>query len=317
MYILIILAAMLLSVCFVTNKLYERRAGSSLAAGLTFNALLGALCAVVFFFIGGLKFEITLYSALLAVLLTVLVMSYTLIGFRILKDGTVAIYSIFLMTGGMCVPFVFGILFLHEELKITGILGLLVLIFAVAVSGGKSERGSVNIKKILMCVAVFFLNGFVSVVSKIHQIETERATVGAEQFVILSALSKLVIALLVLGIITLIAKTKNGENNYVNEALKTDGEPVTDMSKRGFSLKAYLIAVMPIIVLAAVCDGVSYFLQLKSAEDIPATVLYPLLTGVSMIFSAAADFAVFKIKPSRAVIISVALSLAGTVLMFL
>ena len=73
-----------------------------------------------------------------------------------------------------------------------------------------------------------------------------------------------------------------------------------------------LKVLIPIIIFAAAVDGVSYFMQLKGAEDLPATVLYPMVTGASMIFSAAADFLVFKQKPSKFVLISVALCFAKT-----
>mgnify|MGYP003291970998 CR=1 FL=1 len=39
---------------------------------------------------------------------------YSLIGFRVLKAGNMSVYSMFLMSGGMLLPYVFGVLFLDE-----------------------------------------------------------------------------------------------------------------------------------------------------------------------------------------------------------
>ena len=306
---MLLCAAMLLAVCFVINKLYQKQAGTSLEAGLVYNSLLGIFAAIIFFFIGGFKFEITAFSAIMATAMTVVVMAYTLLGFRILKNGSVAIYSIFLMSGGMTVPYIYGLLFLDEEFSWLRTVGLAVLITAVAISnfGGKGEK--IDVKRLAMCVCVFFLNGCVSVISKVHQVESVRATVGAEQFVMLGGIAKFIIGGVVLGVLLLISKHSTASSN--DDEIKESAE----VKPKLFSAKSIKI-ILPLIVIAAAVDGVSYFLQLKGAANLPATVLYPMITGASMIFSAVADFAVFKQKPTRFVVISVALCFAGT-LMFL
>ena len=306
---MLLCAAMLLAVCFVINKLYQKQAGTSLEAGLVYNSLLGIFAAIIFFFIGGFKFEITAFSASMATAMTVVVMAYTLLGFRILKNGSVAIYSIFLMSGGMTVPYIYGLLFLDEEFSWLRTVGLVVLISAVAISnfGGKGEK--IDVKRLAMCVCVFFLNGCVSVISKVHQVESVRATVGAEQFVMLGGIAKFIIGGVVLGVLLLINKHSASSSNddEINES--------AEAKPKLFCAKSIKI-ILPLIVIAAAVDGVSYFLQLKGAANLPATVLYPMITGASMIFSAIADFVVFKQKPTRFVVISVALCFAGT-LMFL
>ncbi|MBQ3015333.1 MAG: hypothetical protein IJD79_00980 [Clostridia bacterium] len=306
---MLLCAAMLLAVCFVINKLYQKQAGTSLEAGLVYNSLLGIFAAIIFFFIGGFKFEVTAFSVIMATAMTVVVMAYTLLGFRILKNGSVAIYSIFLMSGGMTVPYIYGLLFLDEEFSWLRTVGLVVLISAVAISnfGGKGEKN--DIKRLAMCICVFLLNGCVSVISKVHQVESVRATVGAEQFVMLAGIAKFIIGGVVLGVLLLISKhsTASSKNDEIKES--------AEVKPKLFSAKSIKI-ILPLIVIAAAVDGVSYFLQLKGAANLPATVLYPMITGASMIFSAVADFAVFKQKPTRFVVISVALCFAGT-LMFL
>ena len=306
---MLLCAAMLLAVCFVINKLYQKQAGTSLEAGLVYNSLLGIFAAIIFFFIGGFKFEVTAFSVIMATAMTVVVMAYTLLGFRILKNGSVAIYSIFLMSGGMTVPYIYGLLFLDEEFSWLRTVGLVVLISAVAISnfGGKGEK--IDVKRLAMCVCVFFLNGCVSVISKVHQVESVRATVGAEQFVMLGGIAKFIIGGVVLGVLLLINKHSASSSNddEINES--------AEAKPKLFCAKSIKI-ILPLIVIAAAVDGVSYFLQLKGAANLPATVLYPMITGASMIFSAIADFVVFKQKPTRFVVISVALCFAGT-LMFL
>ena len=321
MYLMLLGAAALLAVCFVINKIYQKYAGTSLEAGLTFNTLIGFFAAIIFFFIGGLKFEITAFSLIMATAMTVVVMAYTLIGFRILKDGSVAVYSIFLMSGGMMVPYIYGLIFLDEEFSWLRTVGLLVLIFAVVISNFGTKGEKTDLKRLAMCICVFLLNGCVSVISKVHQVETAFSKVGTEQFVMLGGIAKFVIGAIVLSCLILVQKkhtgaphmTQNGENGSDSY---DSAEKAVRAGSAGILSASVIKIVIPIIIFAAAVDGVSYFLQLKGAEDLPATVLYPMVTGASMIFSAAADFVVFRQKPSKFVLASVALCFVGT-LMFL
>ena len=311
MYLMLLGAAALLAVCFVINKIYQKYAGTTLKAGLTFNTLIGFFAAIIFFVIGGFKFEITAFSAILATVMTVTVVAYTLLGFRILKDGSVAVYSIFLMSGGMTVPYIYGLLFLDEEFSWLRTFGLLVLISAVAISNLGKKGEKTDVKRLAMCICVFFLNGCVSVISKVHQVELSYAKVGTEQFVMLGGIAKLLICgMVLLGLI--IAEKKRMDVNAPLCETNCDGSE----TRGAIISKNVLKIVIPLIILAAAVDGISYFLQLKGAENLPATVLYPMVTGASMIFSAIADFTVFKQKPSKFVLISVALCFGGT-LMFL
>ena len=71
-----------------------------------------------------------------------------------------------------------------------------------------------------------------------------------------------------------------------------------------------------IITASAIVGGGSYALQLFGAKEVPATVLYPFITGGSIVFSALADIFVFKQRLSKKLIASILLCFAGT-LMFL
>ena len=57
-----------------------------------------------------------------------------------------------------------------------------------------------------------------------------------------------------------------------------------------------------------------YFLQLIGAANLPASVLYPMVTGGSIIFSAIAGVIIFKEQLSRRQIISITLCFIGTLL---
>ena len=117
-YVMLTLAAVLLACDFAINKLYQRFAGASLKAGLRFNAILGLLTVPIFWVIGGFSFEFSWFSALMAAGMALLAMAYTLLGFQILRQGSMALYTLFLMVGGMTVPYLWGLLFLDETFSV-------------------------------------------------------------------------------------------------------------------------------------------------------------------------------------------------------
>ncbi len=292
-YILLILADLFLAANFAITKIYQKNAGTSFKAGFSFTALTGLFTALIFWVANGFKFACTVYSLMAAVLLALLGTSYTLLGFRIMKRQGMALYTLFLMTGGMTVPYLFGLLFLDESFSVLRTVGLVVIIAGVFFSSiGKEKLDRVSM---LLCVAVFFLNGFVSVVSKLHSIEEGFATVKASEFVVLSGLINFGIAMLLRYLIRDQKPSEEGES--------------TKISKQ-------LLVLLVIPALSALIGGMSSILQLTGAKTLDASLLYPFITGGSIVFSALTGWLFFHEKPSRNRILSVILAFAGT-LMFL
>ncbi len=291
-YLMLIFSAILLAVNFCINKLYQKQAGTSLKVGFLFSALSGLCSAIIFFALNGFQASFSVYSIVMVICQSVLSMSYTLLGFRILKDSNMALYTLFLMTGGMTIPYLWGLLFLDEPFSWLRTAGLAVLICAVALSNVSKQRPGV--KQLLMCVGVFILNGFVSVVSKLHQIQTGYPTVSTIEFVMYNG----VVSFLIAGIAFLVCIAR--ENSRNRSETPCAKKPV----------------ILPLIAVSAIIGGVSYMIQLLGAKNLPATVLYPFLTGGSMICSTLAGIVIFREKPPKSVIISVCLCFVGT-LMFL
>ena len=286
-YVMLIAAAFLLACDFVINKLYQRRVGTGLLVGLGFNALIGLFSAVIFFAASGFRIGFSFYSLIMAAVFSSLVMAYNIIGFRIMKNGSMAIYTLFLMTGGMLVPYLWGMAFLNEGFMPLRMVGIIIMIFSVVLSNlGKSK---INIWQILMCLSVFILNGFTSVTSKLHQIEAVHETVDGIDFVVLVGVCKFVIS----GIAYVVVRVF-GESDKYKERI--DG-------------KASLL-----IVASAFISGVSFFLQLLGAVNLPATVLYPILTGGTMILSALAGVVLFRDKLTKNNVIGLIFCFVGTLL---
>jgi len=292
-YLMLVIAAILLAFDFALSKLYQKRAGTSLKAGFFFNALLGFFTALIFWGMNGFAFHVSPFSLAMAVMISVIGMSYSFFGFRILKSGSMALYTLFLMVGGMVIPYVWGLLFLDEPFSILRTVGLALLIFAVACSNLPQKGHRIGRTVLLMCITVFFLNGFVSVFSKLHQIEATQPTVNTTEFVLLTGIIKFFLAGIAYTVLSL-RDRKSGKEEV---------------------LKPRLLQVLPLIVLSTVLSGGSYLLQLTGAANLPATLLYPFITGGSIIFSAIVGVIAFREKLSRNLILSIALCFIGTLLL--
>lgn len=81
-----------------------------------------------------------------------------------------SLYSVFLMLGGMLLPFLYGVLFLGESLTIGKIACVMLIIGAMALSVER-EKGKRGAFKYYM--AVFTLSGLASVGNKVHQVHPE------------------------------------------------------------------------------------------------------------------------------------------------
>lgn len=251
------------------QKKYQTTAGTSFKAGLTYNAMTGVFSAVMFFVINKFKIEVSGFSLLMAAIFATVVMTYIFIGFKIMEKGNMSLYTLFLMSGGMTVPYIWGVLFLNEELTVIRTLGLAAIILAIVISNSGSKKP--DKKQLLLCLAVFMLNGVSSVVSKLHQINPVSEVVTSPDFAFLVMAFKAVICLTVM--ITF------------RKRLTVDTEE-----------KLPIKSLIPIILCAALADGFTYMLQLIGATTLPATVLYPFITGGSVILTSLAGVLVFKEK---------------------
>ena len=272
---------------FALQKKYQAGAGADISAGLRFNMLNGLAAAVILFAATGFTLTFYAFSLLCAAGMALCLIVYTLLGFQILREANTATYSVFLMSGGMLLPYAFGILVLNEELTLFRVIGIVVILFAVMLSANGKLKFSP--KLIFLCVAVFLLNGMVSIISKVHQINTDCAPVSSTAFVMYANALKCLFSALALAFWKI-------------------------RQKRGVPRKPLLPGkgLLLIVCFSAALSGSSYLLQLTGAKMLPASVLYPLVTGGSIVMTALAGKICFREKLGKAGWISTALCVAGT-----
>lgn len=277
-YIYVGIAVVLLAFEFACSKKYQSLEGTQMVPGLRFNALVGLLSAVTMLIITGFRPAWSAVSLALAIGQAACCIAYSLIGFQVLKMGGMALYSTFLMSGGMLLPYFVGVAIWNEQLNWLRIVGVVLILGAVILSNFSKER--INKKLIALCCAVFVLNGFVSILSKYHQI---LAPIDSTNFAMYAGAAKFLLCALVL--------------------LFCRKAPSSFMQNK----RSYWV-----IAATAVVCGTSYLLQLMGAKDLPATVLYPMITGGCVVMSALAGVIFFKEKLSKLQLFSILLCLAGT-----
>lgn len=284
-YVMLSLATIFLSGDFAINKEYQKMYGATLNASLVFNMMLGFFSAVIFTVLGGFESGFSVFSGLMAVISALLIMSYNFIGFKILKStGKIAIYTMYLMTGGMLLPYIWGVIFMGEPTGFLRTAGLIMMICGIVISNFTFSEKKPDKKVLIMCIAVFVLNGIVSIVSKIHQTQTVYKCMNEFGFIALSGLAKFVLA----------------------------GTLLCFLGKRA-TLCFFKPKTAGLTVLSAIFGGISYMFQLICAKTVSATLLYPFVTGGSIVLSAIMDLIIFKEKLSERTVIGIVLCFFGTI----
>jgi drug/metabolite transporter (DMT)-like permease len=301
-YLIVLLAVVGLAVNFCLTKLYQDRTGTGFRISVLFNIITGAFTAVLFFFINGFmngfSLHFTPFSWLMAFLLLLFCGGYALIGFKIIAMGDIAVYTLFLMLGGMMLPYFFGLIFLEEQFSYLRLAGLILMVIAIALSGregGKGEKKKGSLVFFLLCMIVFCLNGGGSIVSKIHQLpENIDRAVLSPVFVMMAGIIRVVIfSLIYFGI------------RLHDKKLPADRRPAP------INLPVSAILIM---LASSAVDGASYLCQLAGASHLPATVLYPMITGGSVVLTAIAGRIFFGQKLTRQATIGIVLCLIATLL---
>lgn len=283
--IMIFLAAVGYAVNFALTKVYQLNQGNTPEIGIVFNSLVGIVGFLIYFAICGFKIEITVFSLIIAVLLTLFVGIYTIIGFKIMSIGSMAVYTVFLMLGGMTLPYFYGIIFLGESVTLTKVIALLLMITAIVLQNDKSDDKQ-KLFFYLLCIFVFILNGLTSIASKIHQIDLGFKTVSENEFIVLKNLIR---ALMFGGMLPFF---KNGNGKIL-------------------SIKPKMYVV---IVLSGVVSSTAYLLQIICASHIPATMQFPVMTGGTIMFTAILGLVLFGEKINKRQVTGLIICLVATIL---
>ena len=297
-YLIILAATVLMAVNMAFIKVYQKNYGAGICSSMRYNCFLGIFATVIFWAINGFSLAFTPYSVIMGVSLSLLVLVFQFIGFKILAERSIAIYTMFLMAGGMVVPYAWGLLVLHEPFSWRGLLGVALITVSIILMNTGNESRPTG-KQLALCILVFFLNGTVTTLSKLHQINEIYQKVPTTDFLIWTEITKFVGCAVVLLILA--AKRKNAPLPEPEEGTITDKFFLPGMGM-----------VLLVILAATVSDSFGYMLQLTAAKTLSASIMYPFLNGGNILFSALAGRLFFKEKFNLRIFISIVICVVGT-----
>jgi len=299
-YILLVIAALLFASQFMVQKGYEKSRGKTIKSALVFTIAEGLCAGFIFFALNGFKFEMNSYVLIISLIIGINISVSIIAGIKVMSMGSLQVYTLFLMLGGLILPFLYGVIFLEEDLSIFKIIGLILLIVAiflpVLIKKHKEEKEESKGNKTafyILCVVLFILNGLNTILCKVHQlseyaVSTQMFT--ASYFFLAS----------VVGTICLLSI-------FVYEKIKGIDDKDT-----------YKAIIHPVSLffgfLFALVNGTGCFLNTYAAKYINAVAQYPIITGGTMVFSAILALIIYKEKLKTVQKIELLLSLIATLL---
>lgn len=292
-YVLILFAVLCFTLQFVFTRLYSRTVRETPVTALGMLVVFGAVGALTALVgRGGLPAYSPVSLWLAAAFAAVMVPYYTL-GIKALSLGPLAVYSTFMMLGGMLLPFLFGILWLSETPTAGKVAGCVLLSAAILLQGlasGHGGRGGPTGRFFLLCLAIFVINGMTGVISQTHAIEPQ----GVDEWSFLFYSSTLTAAFAAL---LLAARLRPGRHSG-GEGLRP------------------LLSWRPLLLAAALslCNHAGNLLILHAAPHVDASVQFPLISGGTIALSALAALLLFREKPSRLEAVAILGACLSTVL---
>mgnify|MGYP000766448870 FL=1 len=311
-YAMLIGASFLFGSQFMVTKAFEKNYGKTVRASLSFSLLYSLFAGVIFFIIklvsSGTVFNLNPFSLCMAFGLSLVNILSSAIGIKTLALGDIAVYSLFLMLGGMIVPFFAGIVFLKESVSVCNLIGVAIMIIALCLpvffgkknkNAGEAQIDGDTKKKTsvffyVLCVFLFILNGLSSTLSKFNSVR-EGAALGAE-FTFYTYGIQFVISLAAFALTTALGKSDKTQNE--------EKQPVILFRPVAIGCGAAFGAV----------NGTAFLMSSVAAEHVVAVAQYPLITGATILFSSLLAFLFYREKPTALQLVQIVISLAATIL---
>ena len=207
------------------------------------------------------------------------------LGIKVLEIGSLAIYSMFMMLGGMLLPYFYGIIFLNEAVTLPRAIGSILLATFIVLQSliqnaamSKEEKKSLKDRLLFLtlCIAIFFLNGMTGVIAKMHEMSAE--AISEANFTFLYSAFTALISLLLIVIVFMGGGAKE-KLAQVGTAMKP--KPMLSMVGLGLMTNS------------------GNFLLLKAAANLPASVQFPFTSGGVILLSTLVSAFIFKDKISK------------------
>ena len=293
-YMFLLLSVLCTGFQFIFAKIYQAKVGNGLITSLLFMLFSGITASILLLILCGFHVSINTFAFLMAAGEIICAVGYNVVGMKMMSLGKVAVYTMFLMLGGMFVPSIYGIIFLKEPITYLKIIGIVLLVIALILPVLKKEEKNKNIKLFtLLGVVVFLLNGMVGIFNKMHQISIN--AIPTLEFSLWQNMICVVIISFVFLLYIIINKKSNMITVYTKNALP----------------------VWWSIIAFSIISQTGGILLLLAAKTVDASIMYPVLTGGVIVITAFFGLIFYKEKINLNIGLSILLSIVSTILFLL
>ena len=254
--------------------------------------------------LNGWKFEFTPFSFLIALAYAADVTVCAVFGAKTLSRANMSVYSLFLMLGGMFLPFLYGLALGESFTAVKGI--AIACVLAAMIFSLRKEEGKTTDRFTVICfIVIFVTNGLTGVLTYMHQRASQPIT-SPSGFLLLYNICRLVFSVVTAGCVYLYGRKKDAG------LLEISGASEKRASGRGKSLAIALVAAAGY----AAMNGCAALLTTITASTVDAGVQSTIVTGGVMALTTINGF-IFGEKPTGRNLLGLAFAIAGTVLIVL
>lgn len=297
-------ATVLYAFQFVFSKLYQREKGSSFFYSTIFGGIVCCFSVPFLLALNGWEFEFTPFSFLIALAYAADVTVCAVFGAKTLSRANMSVYSLFLMLGGMFLPFLYGLALGESFTAVKGI--AIACVLAAMIFSLRKEEGKKTDRFTVICfIVIFVTNGLTGVLTYMHQRASQPIT-SPSGFLLLYNICRLVFSVVTAGCVYFYGRKKNAG------LLEISGASEKRASGRGKSLAIAIVAAAGY----AVMNGCAALLTTITASVVDAGVQSTIVTGGVMALTTINGF-IFGEKPSWRNLLGLAFAIAGTVLIVL
>lgn len=296
------LAVLCIGFQFVCTKAYQQKAGGRFLSVMIFNIVAGAVSALLFFCLGGFDIRINVFSTCMGIGFAFCMTVINCVTIFAVSCGKVSVYTLFMMLGGMFLPFSYGCLFLDEKVGVCRIIALVLIVIAVVLPCMAKSEGKSKKRFYLFCVFAFVLNGAIGIVTKAHQINVR--AVDTYSFLTWAYCCVFVLSGAICAVYGIARKCVR---KVAPEPVRADNVPSAHRSWKPICNLAFIAGY-------AVFNGLCNMFQMLGARTLPAVLLYPVTTGGSIVLTAVLGRIVFREKITKLVALGISLAFAATVL---
>jgi len=286
---------------FLFNKAYQRRSDQSIEASLWVSVITGVITVLFGLPLCGFRPTGSLPSLLYACGFAASCVFCGAAIFLALRQTRVAVVSLFMYSGGLLLPSLYGIFFHGEPVTVWKVIGILLICssFLPSLLEGRGDQKKSGRSVAWILLLAFVSNGMIGVFSKANVMHPA----GAENadFIVMAGFWDVVIVFLLLGINKLFHK----DATLSPRCIAADGKPRT-----------YLLQVLT-IALCTVTNSISNILSLMANAMMDSSIQYPIFNAAQICLAALLSALVLKEKPNTATIIQTGVCVVGILTLLL